>query len=281
MSIPTPSLSHLTAQDFRHVYEPAEDTFILLDALEQDQEALRGQMAFIRYADGKALEETPGDFLQSLPKRPRLCVEIGSGSGCVSAFIGKIVGSSQTAVLSLDVNPRATDATHRTGKANDVHLEVVQTNMLSSLHARPRTMRHSGPKADQVDSRSSQDQHGLIDLLVFNPPYVPTTEEEEAEAQRAAGIEGSWAGGLTGTRLVNELIDGSVGSDGHRTGAIESHLSPGGAFYLVAIRQNDPPALVKRLQARGLDAAIVLQRRAGREHLFVIRALRPHINAKR
>ncbi|KAL9934002.1 hypothetical protein V8E36_007084 [Tilletia maclaganii] len=268
MSIPTPSLSHLTTQDFRHVYEPAEDTFILLDALEQDQEALRGQTAFIRYADGKAVEKTPEDaFLLPLPKRPRLCVEIGSGSGCVSAFIAKIAGSSQTAILSLDVNPRAADATQRTGKANDVHLEVVQTSMLSSFHARPRTVRQSGAKADQVDSRP-QDQHGLIDLLVFNPPYVPTTEEEEAEAQRAAGIEGSWAGGLSGTRLVDELIDGSVGADGHRTGGIETYLSPGGAFYLVAIRQNDPPALVNRLQARGLDAAIVLQRRAGREHLF-------------
>lgn len=43
--IPTPSIKHLTRLDFRHVYEPAEDTFILLDALEQDADTLRDNLS--------------------------------------------------------------------------------------------------------------------------------------------------------------------------------------------------------------------------------------------
>ncbi|KAG1715797.1 hypothetical protein ID866_1373 [Astraeus odoratus] len=51
---PTPDLSHLTKEDKIHVYDPAEDTFLLLDGLEQEADVLRGQ-------------------------RPLICLEIGTG----------------------------------------------------------------------------------------------------------------------------------------------------------------------------------------------------------
>ncbi|KAG7099558.1 hypothetical protein E1B28_001391 [Marasmius oreades] len=79
--IPTPDISHLTARDYDLVYEPAEDTFLLLDALEHD------------FDDLKALS-------------PATCLEIGSGTGCVSSFIGQILGSS-TLYLCTDINSHA------------------------------------------------------------------------------------------------------------------------------------------------------------------------------
>lgn len=61
-----------------------------------------------------------------------------------------------------------------------------------------------------VDAHQTPTQRstpGKLDIILFNPPYVPTTAEEEEQAQRDAEIAGSWAGGNTGTKLLEVLIE--------------------------------------------------------------------------
>ena len=45
-----------------------------------------------------------------------------------------------------------------------------------------------------------------VDILVFNPPYVPTYDEEMHAAQHDTGISGSWAGGADGMQVTDALL---------------------------------------------------------------------------
>ncbi|KII93707.1 hypothetical protein PLICRDRAFT_402164 [Plicaturopsis crispa FD-325 SS-3] len=213
--IPTPDLSHLKPHDYDHVYEPAEDTFLLLDALEQDADEL------------KALH-------------PLICLEIGSGSGCVSCFAGSILGSRSTLFLCTDINSHASRCTTLTGIQNKVQLDAITASLDAPLASR---------------------LYHAVDLLLFNPPYVPTVDEEATDAQGTADLEGSWAGGTAGMQVTDLLLRN-----------VEALLSDRGRFYLVAVTENDIPGIRRNmLETHGLRSDIVLQRRAGREHLFVLR----------
>ncbi|BGP57455.1 hypothetical protein JCM8202_002012 [Rhodotorula sphaerocarpa] len=213
--LPTPLTPHLAQPEFESVYEPAEDTFILLDALEQDAEHLRGS---------------------------RVCLEIGSGSGCVTAFLSTICGPTSAIYLCTDLNPSACRSTALTALKNShPSIEPLLTDLTASLLPR---LRHN------------------VDVLVFNPPYVETEDEEAREAQTEAerGIEKTWAGGSGGMRVTDRVLQ-----------QVKDLLSPRGAFYLVAVPENKPLEIIASMQARGLQGEVVLKRRAGREHLHVLR----------
>ncbi|KAL7418161.1 methylase [Mrakia frigida] len=218
ISIATPNLDHLTKLDYEVVYDPAEDSFILLDALELDVPELRAGPS------------------------GRVCVEIGSGSGIVSSFIGSILGGTDALYLATDINPHATKCTLGTGLQNSVAINPILTSLTTSLL----------PRLDHK-----------IDILLFNPPYVPTSLAEMDLTQNAPGIGSTWAGGEDGMDVTAVLLS-----------QIDDLLSPIGVFYLVAIRQNKPLEIIasirKKFEGR-LDGKVALQRRAGGEMLFVLK----------
>ena len=79
-----PYLDHLTLEDFEYVYEPAEDTYLLCDALENDVEAL-----------------------SAAP--PARALEIGCGSGCVITYFGllTIKWDWKCRLFATDINAKA------------------------------------------------------------------------------------------------------------------------------------------------------------------------------
>ncbi|ODO06450.1 hypothetical protein L198_01682 [Cryptococcus wingfieldii CBS 7118] len=201
MSLPTPNIAHLTEEDYDHVYEPAEDSFILLDALEIDAEEIR-------------------------LSKPAINLEIGSGSGVVSTFLSNLLGPNESYVISTDINSYACKATQRTAAANQTTLDGINCNLLSPLLSR---------------------LHQQVDILLFNPPYVPTDADELSLTQEQKDIGGAWAGGFDGMAVTNLVLD-----------QLPDLLSPAGRLYLVAVQQNKTTDIAERMLAMGLHTKVGL-----------------------
>jgi len=125
--------------------------------------------------------------------------------------------------------------TRRTAEANGARVDVMRGDLCGALRS------HS------------------VDALVFNPPYVPTSDEEVG----GGGIEASWAGGLRGRRVLDRLLP-----------HVARVLAPAGRFYVVCVAENDPASIVSYLRERGLTGETVLRRRARNEALSVLRFVR-------
>jgi release factor glutamine methyltransferase len=135
-----PSLSHFKYKDYENFYEPSDDTFLLVDAIASDLDCL-------------------------LALKPKLCLEIGSGSGCAITFLSKLLrenGITHHCVAS-DINPAANAATSMTAVENNVWVDCIRMNLGKSFN------------------------RNEFDVIIFNPPYVPT-EDEKAVVLKFHGL---------------------------------------------------------------------------------------------
>lgn len=100
----------------------------------------------------------------------------------------------------------------------------------------------------------------LFDIIVFNPPYVPTDKEELERAQLNRDVSASWAGGKDGREVIDRFL-----------GDFIPFLRKGGLAYLVALLANDPVQISILAESKGFTTTTVMKRRAGMEHLYILR----------
>lgn len=268
--LPTPDTSHVS---FDTIYEPSEDSYLFLDTLSSPSESKWLSERFQKNAGTS----------NAVP----LVVEAGTGSGVVLAFIAAqsqtIFGRRDVLTLGTDVNRSACLATQETvstalktppGKPETAFADGALNSHLQTVHISSLT----------TDLCSSL-RPSSVDVLLFNPPYVPSEElpalptaaqNDPAAAQalsRSAKFENdsyflslTYAGGADGMETTNRLLD-----------AIPGILSPRGVAYVLLCKQNRPDEVKERIRGWGRWNAETVGSsgmQAGWEKLVIVRIWR-------
>lgn len=249
--LPTPSTSHVC---FDRVYEPAEDSYLLLDTISSTSE-----ISFLRNRFSEGLSAQDG---------APLVLEVGVGSGVVLAFIAAnaftILGRNDVLTLGTDLNRFACQAASQTVRdaittptptpQPSIFLDIVNGDLASSIRS------HS------------------IDVFVFNPPYVPaelpdfSRHESLPLGQKATTFEQdsyllelSYAGGPDGMVVTNRMLD-----------QLPEILSlDRGVGYLLLCAQNRPEDVKQRIREWGpgwrAETVGSSGKKAGWEKLQIVR----------
>jgi release factor glutamine methyltransferase len=91
------------------------------------------------------------------------------------------------------------------------------------------------------------------------------------------GIEASWAGGVDGREVIDELlpfikVTYILHCRYFLLNPFKDLLSPEGVFYLLLINENKPNDVVKIMKdTYKMNAEIMLERRAGRERQYILK----------
>jgi release factor glutamine methyltransferase len=144
------SFCGLEIQVNRHALVPRPETELLAE---------QGWLFLNQCADGTAGDPHPGG-LSDRTNTPK-ALDFGTGSGCVAVCLA--VKCPAAAVFALDVSTEALDLAKSNAARHGVinRIEFVHTDGLSAWGARS----------------------GFLDLLIANPPYIPTGEIQTLEPE--------------------------------------------------------------------------------------------------
>ncbi|KAL3850099.1 hypothetical protein ACJIZ3_011981 [Penstemon smallii] len=177
------------------------------------------------------------DRANLLEHHPSICLEIGCGSGYVITSLALLLGKEASGAhyMATDINPHAVGVTRETLEAHGCHAELVNTDIALGLEKRL--------------ARS-------VDVIVVNPPYVPTPEEEVG----CFGITSSWAGGENGRSVIDKILP-----------VADKLLSEKGWLYLLTLTANNPLEICLLMRKKGYASRIILQRSTEEESLHIIK----------
>ncbi len=148
-------------------------------------------------------------------------LEVGCGSGLVSL---ELAGQVER-LVALDINPHAVRVAREKG------VEVVRSDLFGGIK-------------------------GRFDLILFNPPYLPTQKSERSDQWINYALDGGESGRETIGRFLAHLAD---------------HLRPGGRALLLISSLTGPAEVEGMAEAAGLASERVASKGCFFERLMVLR----------
>lgn len=161
-------------------------------------------------------------------------LEIGTGTGCISVALSRLL--PHALIYATDISPAALRLALKNAEAQHRSLQI-------------RFIRE--------DLFKPAGRRGWADLLVSNPPYVPTAVLESLEPEVRAEPRVALDGGQDGLAALRAII-----AQGPR------YLKPGG-WLVLEIGWDQGPAVRSLLEARGFREASVQKDLQGHDRIAV------------
>lgn len=162
-------------------------------------------------------------------------LDMGCGCGIASLTCAK--NNEDGEVVGVDINPEAVSCAKENARQN----KIKNAHFIES-------------------DRFSHVPEKKFDALLFNPPYLPTSESERLKGP----LNHAFDGGKDGRKVLDRFLD-----------AFDSRLKPRGALLLVQSSLNGMQATLARLEGLGYEVTITAKEDFFFECVSLIRAVKP------
>ena len=160
-------------------------------------------------------------------------VVLDLGTGC--GILAVLSALKARRVVATDVNPHAVRCAKLNAKVNKVsdNMEVVRGDLLGPIK-----------------------EDGKFSLILFNAPYLPVQEGEQAD-----WIDYAWAGGERGRTVIDRFISSA-----------SRYLKPKGRMLLVQSTLSDERESILELEKQNLSAKVIDEKKVSFETIILIEA---------
>jgi release factor glutamine methyltransferase len=154
-------------------------------------------------------------------------LEIGVGTGLISIACAK---KGAKKVVGVDINPQAIKLSKENAKLNNVDVLFLESDLFENVN-------------------------GKFDVILFNPPYLPTSEEDRIDGY----LNYAFDGGKHGREVLDRFIEN-----------LPNYLKNGGVVQILQSSLTGEEKTVNKLKSLGFEVEKVDSLKVPFEELMVI-----------